>query len=286
MTNMQEKYAAKIAKLLAKAESTTPEEAESLVSKAQELMTQYTIEQAMVDAARGFVRDEVEQRTIYFTGNYRQELMDIARKICATNNCMGVQFSTLHDDGGRKAVKVRPNKDGTYRSEVTSMKKAFGFEITGYSSDLERVFILETSLRLQSFSAMTHWWAEHEENNELLSYRKKVRARQEFFEGFGIAVGHRLAEAAKAGQKEATKTEAARTNVDVDEANISVELVLRDRKDSVQDWYDKHYGNSLRNVSRRYRPSVSETARQSGFSAGARADLGQGHIKETKGLNS
>ena len=44
MTDLQEKYAEKIAKLLAKAESTTPAEAELLLEKAQSLMSQYAVD--------------------------------------------------------------------------------------------------------------------------------------------------------------------------------------------------------------------------------------------------
>ena len=78
-----EHYADKIAKLLAKAESTTPEEAESLVAKAQELMTAYAVSEAMIDSVRGIERDEIGQDE--YVGIFRAAVADIGRAVARAN---------------------------------------------------------------------------------------------------------------------------------------------------------------------------------------------------------
>src|SRR4026208_2027649 len=91
----QEKYAEKIAALLRKAESTTPEEAELLVEKAQQLMTQYAISEAMLDAARGVERDEIDQTPIKMTGVFREAIGELLWAIAASNNCRAVHMPDM-----------------------------------------------------------------------------------------------------------------------------------------------------------------------------------------------
>src|ERR1051326_8295178 len=85
-----ERYADKIAKLLRKAESTTQEEAELLVQKAQELMTQYAISEELISRAKGEnakKREEIIEKTINLTGQYRNELWDIGATCARNNDC-------------------------------------------------------------------------------------------------------------------------------------------------------------------------------------------------------
>lgn len=279
----QEKYAGKIAKLLAKAESTTAEEAKSLIAKAQELMAQYAIEQAMVDAARGIERDEIQQRKVFFTGNYRRELMSLAWEILRVNNCMAVQWQTHHDDGGRKAVVVRRDYDGNFKAHTTSQKKAVVLEVTGFVSDLDRALLLETSLRLQAVSEMTTWWEqEGKAAHGWESYKRTVNIRKDFIEGFTSVVGGKLRSAYASGKSEAIKVEATRASQTEAEASNSVALVLRDRKDRVQDWYDNKYGK-LGKGRASYRNTVSYSAEEAGARAGRRADVGQPKVGGNRG---
>lgn len=283
--DLQQKFAVKIAKLLTKAESTTKEEAEQCIAKAQELMAQYAIEQAMIDKARGVEREQIEQRKIYFTGNYRRELKDLAWRICNVNNCMGVQYDTMHDDGGRKAVRARRKWDGTYEASVSSSKKAYCLEITGFTSDLERVLMLESSLRLQAMASMTQWWEqEGKEQYDWETYSHKVRIRQEFMEHFAYGVADKLRVAADAGKAEAIKSEAVRTGESEEATTESVALVLRSRKDQVKDWYDNHYGK-LRSGRYSSRQSLSGSARTAGRAAGQRADVGQSNLRSRGALS-
>ena len=62
-----------IAKLLAKAEQTTPEEAEALTEHAERLMVKYGIEQARIDERRarlGQTQEEIVKERMLFTGAY------------------------------------------------------------------------------------------------------------------------------------------------------------------------------------------------------------------------
>src|SRR5688572_5573226 len=70
----------KITKLLAKAESTTPEEAEALTAKATELMMRWSIDEAVIEARRvgaGKV-DQVVEKKIWVSGIYWKANRDIA----------------------------------------------------------------------------------------------------------------------------------------------------------------------------------------------------------------
>jgi len=66
-----------IAKLLAKAERTTPEEAEALTEHAERLMVKYGVEQALLDERRarlGQTREEIVQERMLFTGTYARDI--------------------------------------------------------------------------------------------------------------------------------------------------------------------------------------------------------------------
>ncbi|MGO1920858.1 MAG: DUF2786 domain-containing protein, partial [Microbacterium sp.] len=73
-----------IAKLLAKAESTTPEEAEALTEHAERLMVKYGIEQARLDARRaklGQAREEIVQEQMVFTGSYARDIRELGGNV-------------------------------------------------------------------------------------------------------------------------------------------------------------------------------------------------------------
>src|SRR5690606_33971635 len=75
-----------ITKLLAKAESTTPEEAEALTEHAERLMLKYGIEQARIDeqrARRGEAQEEIVKERMLFTGAYARDLREIGIRVAA-----------------------------------------------------------------------------------------------------------------------------------------------------------------------------------------------------------
>src|SRR5437868_13324419 len=92
----QDKWADKIAALLRKAESTTPEEAELLMAKAQELMAKYAIDEAMLNAARG-VKDRKADPIMWdefvTVGIYRHALYMIDYYVLLVFGCKPIELS-------------------------------------------------------------------------------------------------------------------------------------------------------------------------------------------------
>lgn len=256
----QEKYADKIAKLLRKAENSaaTPAEAEAFVTKAQELMTTYAITEELLARARGVnleQREEIVEETIDYTGIYRQALYDIGSAIAKANNCRCL-VSNL-----------------TYKKPQTTR-----LHVIGFKSDVDRVRMLDASLQIQAIGGMRK--AEKDFLQSWMSGMQKYKSRRDFIFGFAHGLDQQLARANRRAEAEAAAQEEIRltgTGVDCPSAHAtaeqSVTLVVRDKRERVQDWMDKTYGDSLRSVSRRY-SSGSGQARGMGHEAGKKADAG------------
>jgi hypothetical protein len=244
MTGAQETYADKIAKLLAKAESTTPEEAELLIAKAQELMQRYAIDQFMVDAARGVEREEIMTTVFRYEGTYRQAHAQIAWEVLRANGCRGV-----------------------YTDNPT--RRIYELEVVGFQSDVDRTRIVETSLQIQAQRALNAWWGSSP-MHAALDRNRKFNSRREFLFGFATGTQAALRTANASAQRSA---QAAQKSGPSD----SVALVLRSRADRVDEWMDKSYGR-LRSVNRNYK-SGGAGAGSAGRAAGARADVGQPGLK-------
>jgi len=269
MSPEETKYAEKIAALLAKAEGTTfQEEADAFLAKAQELMTRWAIDEAMIDNARGVERDVIEQREFVYGGFYASDKGGLTWPIVRANGCRGV-YTSSGSWGGTRTIG-----DKAYRMW-------YQLTATGFRSDLNRVSMLEASLQLQMAQALNTWWKE--EDRSWMSKSENVRARRSFMEGFASGVHTKLNEATKAGREAAAKDQAERAGTTEAEATESVALVLRSRKDRVDDWMDNHYG-TLRSGRASYR-SVNASALGAGRSAGTRADIGQPGVGGRKGLN-
>jgi hypothetical protein len=249
----QERYADKIAKLLRKAESTTPEEAEALVAKAQELMTEYAISEELLARARGdnrAEREEVVQETIEFTGIFRQALYEIGQVITKANDCRA-----MHENVTWK----RPHTTILY--------------VIGYESDVRRVHLLNASVQIQAQGALAKWW--RDQDTGWMSGMQKYKARREFLFAFARGLNDKLGAAREAGQRAAAAAKAQRDSVTSQEASESVALVVRDKKQRVNDWIDDKYGNEIRTVSRNYSRG-SAAAEAAGYDAGQSADLNRG----------
>jgi hypothetical protein len=244
-----EKYAEKIAKLLSKAESTTPEEAELLLDKATQLMAQYAIDEAMIDAARGIERDEIVKEGFEFEGTYRHANMQLLWELCQKAGCRGVQS----DWGDRRQLT---------------------FYCIGFKSDIDRIRMIHTSVQIQCAQALNAWWKATD--TSWMDRNRKFAARREFIFGYGRGLGFKLATAWKKAEAEYQATTG---------DSSSVEIVLRSRKERVDEWVDGHYGGSLRSVSRNYKSGGYE-ARAAGTAAGRNADVGQGGLGSRKAIAS
>jgi hypothetical protein len=249
MTDDAAKYADKIAKLLAKAQTTTPEEAESLVAKAQELMTKYAIDQALLDAMKGESerREEIIEAVVEYTGTFRMATWRLAQAIAKANTCRVL----VSDDTRQRVCQLY---------------------LIGFESDVERARLLDASLQIQMVRALNAWWTS-DPVNALLDRNRKFAARRQFMFSFTQGVKERLGAAVKTATAEATKTH-----------GDSVALVLRSRTDRVDDWVDREYGK-LKYTTRNYKGGGA-SAHGAGLEAGRRADVGQPKVGGQREIGS
>ena len=274
MNPVEVKYADRIAKLLRKAESTTPQEAEALVAKAAELMEKYAIDQAMLDAAEGRTRDDIEQRDIVIVGLFHEVKMDLTTSIA--NACGGKCVYRQYGKGGWW---------GGIEHEGKVWKEAVVLTVTAFRSDLDRIELLNASLQIQLSRAAGAWWKEYGPTLRYYPKGDQYRERKQFIRGFSTAVATRFYEATNRARAEHVAETVKATGKQEAEVKTGMELVLRSRKDQVKDWYDEKYGNSLRTVTRNY-TAGSRSAGDAGRVAGSRADIGQPGLGNRKQLRS
>ena len=183
-----------IAQLLAKAESTTPEEAEALTEHAERLMVKYGIEQARIDERRGRLgeeREEIVQERITFAGTYARDMRELG-------TCVALALETvcpLHAEGAGSLLYL-----------------------VGHASDVQQARTLTASLEVQAMVAMRAWWAHHRDVYRLCSESDRRRARSGFIRGFAAGAAGRIRESRR---------------VIIDEAGSGTELVLASRRDRV-----------------------------------------------------
>jgi hypothetical protein len=184
-----------IAKLLAKAESTTPEEAEALTEHAERLMVKYGIEQARIDerrAQRGQSREEIVQEHVSFSGSYARDMRELGIGIARALGTLRL----LQADVGTVSILY----------------------LVGYASDVQQARVLTASLQVQGMVAMRSWWAAQREDYRWCSESDRRRARSGFIRGFGAGAASRIAES--------------RQSI-IDDAGSGTDLVLSSRRDRV-----------------------------------------------------
>ncbi|WP_193597557.1 DUF2786 domain-containing protein [Microbacterium sp. YJN-G] len=165
-----------IAKLLAKAEKTTPEEAEALTEHAERLMVKYGIEQAHVDERHGRLgqsREPIVQERMLFTGTY-------ARNLRGTGASVALALETV-----RPLVAEQPGGGSL-------------LYLVGFAPDVRQARMLTASLQLQAMVAMRAWWLSVRDAYRWDSESEKRRARSGFIRGF--AAGERVPFGARLGK--------------------------------------------------------------------------------------
>lgn len=246
---MSEKKIDLIAQLLAKAESTTPEEAEALTEAAAKMMAKYMIDQATIDARRakkGEATEKIVQKQLFFTGAYRGELLHLATSVANSLGTLRVLQSTTWENG-----------------------KKFVAYIIGFESDVAQAEVLIKSLELQAAVAVRAFWKEHKAENAGLSSYDQEKVRRGFVHGFGSGAGVRVWES---------------RNQAVSEAKVGTELVLVDRKAKVNDWVDEQYTN-LRS-SRGRSATAHGAANHEGYKAGKNANTGERGVTQGRGISA
>jgi hypothetical protein len=155
----------KIAKLLKKAESATPEEAQLLQEKVQELMEQHSIDAATLDAKRRESGHEGEKivtvMALSLDGSYRIPLRMLMFVVINTS------------DNVRGYVMEYNSK----RSDVY---------LVGYESDVKQLQLLLTSLEIQAAMAMRTWWI----SPKTVTRTRNFTASQKWNERRGFIVGY------------------------------------------------------------------------------------------------
>lgn len=162
---VDERMLAKVRGLLAKAESSQfPEEAEALSAKAQELMSRYSFERALVEAEedRG---TRGTGRRFWLDNPYLGAKAALVSAVAKANRCRGVTYEKL------------------------------GFvALVGHEVDLELVELLSTSLLVQATEAMLMAGRQITRSGQ-----SRTRSfRQSFLLAYAQRIGERLAEADQA----------------------------------------------------------------------------------------
>lgn len=231
-----------VAKLLAKAESTTPEEAQALTERAEQIMAKYSIDVAVLNARRASRGEKVDEKitrwTFEFHGTYHRGLLYTFEMI---GSALG--FKTSFQRG--------PNW-----SALTIM---------GFESDVEMGQLLLTSLQLQLTSALTAWWKEYD-GKSYMTPMQKFKARRSFMFSFGEGVSYRIYTRQRAALAEA------------EESTPGATLAVRDRGQLVQDAYD---ALNIKSVKVKIE-MTDVNAEMEGYEAGRNADIGDSRVTSGK----
>lgn len=235
---MTTSMADKITKLLSKAESTTPEEAEALVERAQYLMIKYSIEAAEIDErkrADGQATEEIITASIVLSGRWAMQHRSLLGTII------------FHSDGiqGYLSLTGKPNGACIYY-------------MVGYKSHVEQVKRLCESVLIQSVVALRKFTKEHPLKG-LLSGSEMWREGKGFLMGYSRGIGTRLS----------------RAQQEVKQEGGSTELVLA-RDARVSDWVRTNVGPLGK--ARGSSTSSSSYARESGHAEGMNANTGGAEV--------
>jgi hypothetical protein len=198
---MSDKKIELIAQLLAKAESTTPEEAEALTQHAERLMVKYAIDQAVIDARRakaGQASEKIIQVIIPFSGAYRLEFVQLGAAVVQSLGSLRALMSTYKN-------------------------KSANLYIIGFESDVQQAEALIRSLQVQAMVANRAWWKEHKGEFSHYTPYDQEAARRSFVGGFGIGAAARIRDSRQQA---------------VQEAGSGTELVLIDRDAKVQEHFE------------------------------------------------
>lgn len=165
------KTLATIRALLAKAEATNfPAEAEAFAAKAQELMTRYSIDQAMLDPASADLTTGVRTRRIHLDQPYAKEKVELLATVAGVN-------------------RVR-----------TVFHEAYSFAtVVGFPADLDVTDMLFTSLLVQASRALG-------EATATIGRGSSPAFRRGFWVAYAVRIGERLDDAERHAAAEAASS--------------------------------------------------------------------------------
>ncbi|ALE76161.1 hypothetical protein FRP1_09355 [Pseudonocardia sp. EC080625-04] len=223
-------------KLLAKAERAgTPDEAEIYTGKAVEMMARHGVDEALLAATGPPRTDPIGRATIDIDDPYSGAKARLLGWTAAALRCRWV----MHDHRNGRVAAVT---------------------VFGHASDRERVELLYTSLLLQSSAQVSALRPPHP-GESVVAYRRS------WIYGFAARIHQRLLEAEQEIVSEVAEAGGAGPG---GSTGPSVELVLADRGDRVDEAYAAEFGT----LPRARRPQVSGSGHRRGAAAADRADLG------------
>lgn len=198
---MSDKKAELIAQMLAKAERTTPEEAEALMAAAAKLMAKHMIDQATIDAKRnkaGQPTEKIVTKKVFFKGAYRLEWLSLGHNVAR----------------GMGTVKTLQS---TYSNTEATLW------VIGFESDVDQAIQLVNSLRVQAQVAVKQFWSGVASGYQGYSRYDQEAVRRSFAEGFGRGAGDRIWD---------------NRQTVIEESGAGTELMLVDRTIKVEAYVD------------------------------------------------
>lgn len=157
-----------VRQMLAKAESTTPEEAEALTAAAEKIMLRLGIDDAMLAASDKKARDTspVVSKVMTFEGVYRLGMMTSMYQVLqALQTCSAIRSS------GRNTETMH---------------------IYGRESQVDRAILLLSSLEIQAMVAMRDWWKTNKDAYVYHTESQRQRVRRQFIVSFGKGAADRI----------------------------------------------------------------------------------------------
>ena len=240
------KMKAKIAMMLAKAESTNfPEERDTFNAAAEKLMLRLGIARAELESV-----GEVKAEKVVKVSRTYKGIFAIANVTAA--------YSVATGFGHITGLQTSYNR-GRERN----------LHLIGVQSDLNDLTQLLDSIELQMMSALAAWRKETADERRYLTAMEKELRDRSFLTGFGSTVGTRLRKARTV--EEATVAKGSGTD-----------LVLVGKAQRVQEYMAQNYPNVRASHSRQGHSYAGSSA---GRQAGEKANLGQKGLGNRKGIS-
>ena len=242
----------KIRALLAKAEATHfPEEAKAFTAKAEELMLKWSIDDAMLNMARKGTTDDgtLDLSDIWISANeYRGPKIDLLTRLVRHHDCK---------------IVLHPQQ---YRVIDGKSKRMVRIAVIGFERDRQFVEMVFTSLLLQSELEFLLPETQIAMESEIDNSGQAISWRNSFMRGYASAVAERLADV-KARMEVATPFHGnAMALMKVDKAAV-VQRKLEVFYPKLRTGHASTAGHS------------SANARQHGYKAGLKADIGSPKVR-------
>jgi len=255
----RDKMLEKVRALMDKAEATNfAEEAELFMNKAQELLTRYALDEAMLDLVdkTRLNRDKIVTIIMRVGDPHAKARLQLLSAIGKSNDVkivFGGYGKWAHLDA--EEMKVDSVLFADEKDKKRTKNGAIAY-LTGFSRDIDATVLLFTSLMIQS----TREFAKV----EVPSYENKYTYYRHFILAFSSAVRTRLIKA----KREAVKV----AEADAQEKNETLLPVLVEREKQVQQEYERRWAGRLGKT----RATHVDYGRggHAGYAAGNRADVG------------